>query len=158
MEYGLFMHAGEIALRLVTAALCGGLIGWNRQREDKPAGLRTHILVSLGAASFTVVMFDLFQRYPGAAGSPVGDPSRIVQGIATGIGFLGAGSIIRTGGSVRGITTAAGIWVMGAVGVACGAGSYYIAVLTVGLAFLVLTLARKLERRITHRARTEPED
>lgn len=115
MQHGLFTNAGEIALRLVAAAICGGLIGWNRQREDKPAGLRTHILVSLGAAAFTVVMFDLLHRYPGTLNAPSGDPTRIIQGVATGIGFLGAGSIIRTGGSVRGITTAAGIWVMGAI-------------------------------------------
>ncbi len=148
MDYGIFTDAGEIALRLISAAVCGGVIGWNRQREEKPAGLRTHILVSLGAAAFTVVMFDLLRRYPAPTGGLGGDPARIIQGIATGIGFLGAGSIIQTGGSVRGITTAAGIWVVGAIGVACGAGSYYIAGLTVGIAYLVLTLARRLERRI----------
>ncbi len=141
-------QAGEILLRLFAATIFGGLIGWNRERQDKPAGLRTHMLVSLGAASFTVILFDLLQRYPTQGGVPVGDPTRIIQGIATGIGFLGAGSIIREGGSVRGITTAAGIWVVGATGVACGAGSYFVAAVTVGFALLILTLARRLERRL----------
>ncbi len=151
-------QAGEIILRLFAATVFGGLIGWNRERQDKPAGLRTHMLVSLGAASFTVILFDLLQRYPVQGGIPAGDPTRIIQGIATGIGFLGAGSIIREGGSVRGITTAAGIWVVGATGVACGAGSYFVAAVTVGFALLVLTLARRLERRM-HRCpdeRTRP--
>ncbi len=142
-----WIHPGEILLRLVAAAAFGGLIGWNRQRVEKPAGLRTHMLVSMGAAAFTLVMYDLLSQYPRPAGVAAGDPARIIQGVATGIGFLGAGSIIQTRGSVRGMTTAAGIWVVGAIGVACGTGSYYIGGITVGLTLLVLTAARRLERR-----------
>jgi putative Mg2+ transporter-C (MgtC) family protein len=135
----------EVAVRLLAAVLCGGLIGWNREREDKPAGLRTHMLVSLGAASFTLVMLDLIRRYPGAAVE--GDPTRIVHGIATGIGFLGAGSIWRSGGSVKGMTTAAGIWVVGAIGVACGAGLYVIAAIASLLTLAILSALVRLERR-----------
>jgi putative Mg2+ transporter-C (MgtC) family protein len=138
--------AGEILVRLVAAALCGALIGWNREREDKPAGLRTHMLVSLGAASFTLVMLDLIRRYPGSQAQ--GDPTRIIQGIATGIGFLGAGSIWRSGSAVKGVTTAAGIWVVGAIGVACGAGSYLIAAIAALLTLAILSVMVKLERKI----------
>ena len=137
----------ELGLRLIVAALCGAVIGWNREREDKPAGLRTHMLVSVGSASFTIVMLELIHHYPGA-GTATSDPTRIVQGIATGIGFLGAGSIFRSGGAVKGITTAAGIWVVGAVGIACGSGLYPVAILTVLLTFIILGLIVRLERKI----------
>jgi putative Mg2+ transporter-C (MgtC) family protein len=139
-------YQADIILRLLVAVIAGGVVGWNREREDKPAGLRTHMLVSLGSASFTVIMIDLMQRYPAHTGG--GDPTRIVQGIATGIGFLGAGSIMQSGRTVRGITTAAGIWVVGAIGVACGAGAYVIAGTTVLLTFIILSAVVRLERRI----------
>lgn len=139
-------YQADIVLRLLIAVAAGGLVGWNREREDKPAGLRTHMLVSLGSASFTVVMIDLMRRYPPITGG--GDPTRIVQGIATGIGFLGAGSIMQSGRTVRGITTAAGIWVVGAIGVACGAGAYIIAGATALLTFAILSVVVRLERRI----------
>jgi putative Mg2+ transporter-C (MgtC) family protein len=136
----------EIVARLIAAVLCGALIGWNREREDKPAGLRTHMLVSLGAASFTVVMLELLRRYPGVS-TVEGDPTRIIQGIATGIGFLGAGSIFRSENRVHGMTTAAGIWVVGAIGVACGAGAWIVAVVATLLTFMILSLTVRLERR-----------
>jgi putative Mg2+ transporter-C (MgtC) family protein len=90
-------------------------------------------------------MLDLIRRYPGAAVE--GDPTRIVHGIATGIGFLGAGSIWRSGGSVKGMTTAAGIWVVGAIGVACGAGLYVIAAIASLLTLAILSALVRLERR-----------
>lgn len=137
----------EITLRLLASAVCGAVIGWNREREDKPAGLRTHMLVSIGAASFTLVMLDLMHRY----GDARADPTRIVQGITAGIGFLGAGSIMQSERGVRGMTTAAGIWAVGAIGVACGAGAYAIAAVTLVLTFVVLSLVLRLERRIPPR-------
>lgn len=140
------LYQSDIVLRLLISVIAGGVVGWNREREDKPAGLRTHMLVSLGSASFTVIMIDLMRNYPAHTGG--GDPTRIIQGIATGIGFLGAGSIMQSGRTVRGITTAAGIWVVGAIGVACGAGAYVIAGATAILTFAILSVVTKLERRI----------
>jgi putative Mg2+ transporter-C (MgtC) family protein len=136
------MSPVEIITRLIAAALCGALIGWNREREDKPAGLRTHMLVSLGSAAFTLINLGLVR-------GEQGDTTRIVQGIATGIGFLGAGSIFRSQDRVHGMTTAAGIWVVGAIGLACGAGAYVVAGATSILTFVILSLAVRLESRIT---------
>jgi putative Mg2+ transporter-C (MgtC) family protein len=125
----------EIVLRLLLAAALGAGIGYQRERVGKPAGLRTHILIALGSALFTVV--SLF-GFGGQA-----DPSRIAAGVVTGIGFLGAGVIfrgMRSDGPVMGLTTAASVWVTSAIGLACGVGMYFIAViigvLTVGVLML----------------------
>ena len=127
----------EALVALVTAAALGGIIGWERETWQKPAGLRTHMMVALGAAAFTL----LAMRTVGESS----DPGRIVVGIATGIGFLGAGTIIQARGEVRGITTAAGIWVVGAVGACCGAGEFGIGVVAVALSVVILTLLPRLE-------------
>jgi putative Mg2+ transporter-C (MgtC) family protein len=126
------MAYSELALRLAVAALCGAVIGFEREQQQKPAGLRTHMLVALGSAAFTVGTLNLEQLAgPGGNGPPMQiDPARIIQGIAGGIGFLGAGSIMRTNGSVQGLTTAATIWVVGAVGICCGLGNYVLAAIT----------------------------
>lgn len=131
----------EVVLPLVAAVLLGGIVGWERESGDKPAGLRTHMMVSLGAAVFTLAALRTIGDYNQAAG----DPSRIVMGVATGIGFLGAGSIIRTSGEIHGITTAAGIWVVGAVGSCCGAGYYSIAIVAVLLSVIILSVLRSVE-------------
>ncbi len=117
----------EMVLRVLVAAVLGGAVGYDRQRHDKPAGLRTHMLVAMGSALFVASGFLTL-----AAG---GDPDttrldllRVSAAIATGIGFLGAGAIIRSGASVRGLTTAAGIWVTAGIGVAAGVGQYILAV------------------------------
>lgn len=133
----------DIVLPLISAVLLGGIVGWERESGDKPAGLRTHMMVSLGAAVFTLSALRTIVDYQSAAG----DPSRIVMGVATGIGFLGAGSIIRTSGEVHGITTAAGIWVVGAIGACCGAGYYSIAIVAVLLSVIVLSVVRNVEHR-----------
>ena len=135
-------QAVGVALRLVVAALLGGALGWERERLGKPAGLRTHMLVALGAALFVVASVE--------SGAPVADTTRVVQGIATGIGFVGAGAIIKqtSEGDVVGLTTAAGIWLTAAVGVAVGLGRMWIPVLGTTLALLVLSVVRRLERRI----------
>jgi putative Mg2+ transporter-C (MgtC) family protein len=136
----------EVAIRLVVAVLVGGLIGWDRQRWDKPAGIRTHMLVSLGSASFTLLGFEV-----GAHLSPPGnasfDPTRVLQGVIGGIGFLGAGAIIRNNGQVSGITTAASVWVAGALGAAAGVGAYVLALGTTIMAFAILAGVTKLEQR-----------
>jgi putative Mg2+ transporter-C (MgtC) family protein len=123
----------EMALRLLLAASLGAVIGYQRERADKPAGLRTHVLICVGSALFAVV-----SAY-GFAG--VADPSRIAAGIVTGIGFLGAGAIIRREGAlVAGLTTAATIWVVAAIGLAAGAGLYIVSAVTTVIALIMLVL------------------
>lgn len=129
----------ELILRLTLGLVLGAAVGWEREGRDKPAGLRTHMLVSLGAATFTLLTLTLFTDVRGAAPGATADPLRIVSGVVAGIGFLGAGSIIQSQGAIRGLTTAAGIWVTGSIGVACGSGHYALAA-TVSL-LTVFTLA-----------------
>jgi putative Mg2+ transporter-C (MgtC) family protein len=123
----------RIVLRLLLAALLGGALGYERERSGKAAGLRTHMLVAIGAALFVLV--------PQQAGMVVGDLSRVIQGIVTGVGFLGAGAIIKHASeqSVQGLTTAAGVWMTAAIGIACGLGRETTAVLSTVLALAVLT-------------------
>ncbi len=137
----------EIVLRLVVAAGGAGILGWQRERHDKPAGLRTQMLVGVGAALFTMITLRLYQAVPAADEMGRMDPLRVVQGVIQGIGFLGAGSIIQSRGSVKGITTAATIWVVGGLGVACGLGYYFLAGLAVVLAMTILSAVGYLEKR-----------
>lgn len=132
----------RIAVRLVAALLAGGVIGYQRQRAGKAAGLRTHIIVCFGTALFVLAGSE--------AGMGEDALSRIVQGVATGIGFLGAGAIIKMEGTheIRGLTTAAGIWLTCALGVLIGLGKILIAAAAVFLAWVVLALVVKLERRL----------
>jgi putative Mg2+ transporter-C (MgtC) family protein len=125
----------------VSAFFWGGLIGWFREKEGKTAGMRTHILVSLGSALFMVLSLDML-KFGGAA-----DPGRIAAGVVTGIGFLGAGCIVQTGSGVRGITTAASIWVTSAIGIAAGAGLYVESATATVLTVAALQLLREIERR-----------
>lgn len=146
----------EIALRLFAALATGALIGWDREREDKPAGLRTHLLVALGSACFTLLGFRVGEHLESQAAIAL-DPTRVLQGLIGGIGFLGAGAIIRDGASVSGLTTAASVWIVGALGAACGVGAFSLALLTAALAFLVLRLVRKLPiERAAERERKRP--
>jgi putative Mg2+ transporter-C (MgtC) family protein len=139
---------GEVAIRLTIAIFVGGLIGFDRQRSEKPAGLRTHMLVALGSASFTLLGFEVGAHLSPRTG--VGfDPTRVLQGVIGGIGFLGAGAIIRDHGHVSGITTAASVWVAGALGAAAGVGAYVLALFTTLLAFVILSLLVKLETKIS---------
>jgi putative Mg2+ transporter-C (MgtC) family protein len=123
----------EMALRLLLAAALGAAIGYQRERAQKPAGLRTHILIAAGAALFTIVSTYGF--------GVEADPSRIAAGVVAGIGFIGAGAIIRReGGIVEGLTTAATIWAVAAIGLAAGAGMYIISVVTTAVVAIVLWL------------------
>ena len=124
----------QMTVRLLLAALCGGLLGYERERAGKEAGLRTHMLVALGAAFFVLI--------PQQAGVSPGDMSRVLQGIITGIGFIGAGTILKLSEreEVRGLTTAAGIWLTAAVGIAAGMGREASALLGTILALVVLSL------------------
>jgi len=132
----------RIIVRLIAALLAGGIIGFQREASGKAAGLRTHILVCMGTALFVVA----------AAGSDMQQDamSRVVQGLATGIGFLGAGAILKLESSrrIRGLTTAAGIWLTAALGVAIGLGQLGTAAIGTAFAWVVLAVLIKLEKRI----------
>ena len=146
----------ESLLRLALAAVLGGLIGVERELREREAGLRTHLLVSLGSAAFTIVGAYGFHEFLESGGAVVRtDPTRIAAQIVTGIGFLGAGAIIRQGLSVRGLTTAATLWVVAAVGMAAGAGYYSAAVITTGVVLVALWPLRILAYRILRRFRNE---
>jgi putative Mg2+ transporter-C (MgtC) family protein len=126
-------------LRLAVAALLGGAIGLERELDEKAAGLRTHMLVSAGSALFTIVSAYGFHDFLAHGGNEVRlDPSRIAAQIVTGIGFLGAGVIFRQGFTVRGLTTAASLWIVAAVGMAAGAGFWQGAVIATGVALVSL--------------------
>lgn len=124
----------RVATRLTVAAVLGGVLGFERQRGGKSAGLRTHMLVALGSALFAVV--------PIEAGMPLPDLSRVIQGIAAGVGFLGAGTILKRKDSeeIKGLTTAAGLWLTAAAGMAVGFGWIWIPVLGVVLGLLILSV------------------
>jgi putative Mg2+ transporter-C (MgtC) family protein len=142
----LSMPLWDAALRLGAALFFAGIIGWEREIKGRSAGLRTHMLVSLGAAGFALLGMELIAgTSPGPSGADKGDPIRIIGAIAAGIGFLGAGAILQSGGKVQGLTTAASIWVVSAMGVACGTGYWAIAILLTAMGLMTLTLLRWLE-------------
>lgn len=146
----------EALLRLALAAVLGGMIGVERELREREAGLRTHLLVALGSALFTIVGAYGFQGFLDSGASVVrADPTRIAAQIVTGIGFLGAGAIIRQGFSVRGLTTAATLWLVAAVGLAAGAGYYSVAVITTALVLIALYPLRVIAYRIIVRFRPE---
>jgi putative Mg2+ transporter-C (MgtC) family protein len=120
----------DISFRLLVASVLGAAIGLERELHAHPAGMRTHLLVSLGSAAFTVLSIFFFETPAGPNGSIPTDPSRIAAQIVSGIGFLGAGAILKYGTSVRGLTTAASLWATAGVGMAAGAGAWFVAVVT----------------------------
>jgi len=129
----------DALLRLTAAGGLGAVVGFERELRDREAGIRTHLLVSLGAALFTIVSAYGFHEFLTSGGTLVRtDPTRIAAQIVTGIGFLGAGAIIREGLSVRGLTTAATLWVVAAIGMACGAGYYWPGVAATALTIFAL--------------------
>jgi putative Mg2+ transporter-C (MgtC) family protein len=129
---------GRDFVRPVTAIVLGMMLGWNRELRGRAAGLRTQMLVSLGACVFTISALHLFEAYPDSRL----DPIRVVSGIVGGIGFLGAGSVIQARGEIRGVTTAATVWISGATGLACGLGLYQLAIINVSLCLLTLIAFR----------------
>ncbi len=128
------MEFARVTIKLVLAAVLGGAMGWERELKGKAAGLRTHMLVAVGAALFVLA--------PLEAGVPLGDLTRVMQGVAAGIGFVGAGAILKMSeqGQVVGVTTAAGIWMTAAVGLAVGAGRVWLPVVGVVIAVIILAL------------------
>ena len=147
---------GDILLRLVVAAALGAAVGFERELRDREAGMRTHLLVALGSCLFTLVSAYGFHEFLANGGNVVrADPSRIAAQIVTGIGFLGAGAIIREGLSVRGLTTAGSLWVVAAAGMASGAGFYLAAVAATALTLIALGPMRILAHRLVERFRAE---
>jgi putative Mg2+ transporter-C (MgtC) family protein len=134
-------------IRLLLAVACGGLIGVERELRGKAAGFRTNVIISLGAAVFMIVS----ERVAGPEGVRLGDPARIAAQVVTGVGFLGAGAIIQSGGHIRGMTSAAMIWVVAAVGMAAGAGYAWLAGIATMLTLLTNSLLREFERRVLER-------
>jgi putative Mg2+ transporter-C (MgtC) family protein len=134
-------QAAQMLLRVIVAALLGGLVGMQREKARKPAGVRTHILVCLGTA--VVVLASA------GTGMNLDGQSRVIQGIVTGIGFIGAGSILKLSEErdIQGLTTAAGLWMTAAIGLACGLGTVGIALISAVLTVAVLALANVLEGR-----------
>ncbi|WP_082555078.1 MgtC/SapB family protein [Devosia sp. Root635] len=135
-----------IAIRLLIAAVLGAMIGFEREWSTAEAGLRTHILVSVAAALFTILAFEIFHTI-GPDGAKA-DPIRAVEAVTAGIAFLGAGAIFKSGGNVQGITTGAGMWLAGAVGVATSLGYYLIAFGAALLAVVVLAALRALAHNV----------
>ncbi len=138
----------EIAVKLILAILLGGLIGFERERRGKPAGLRTHMLVSVASALYVMAAQETALR----AGEPV-DSVRAMSGVAQGVGFLGAGVILQSRGEVRWLTTAAALWAAAAVGLGVAMGMYYMVVLASVLVWVILRWVDVLEKRYVTRAR-----
>lgn len=147
----------EVAARLLAAVVLCGAIGLEREIRDQPAGFRTHILLGLGAALFTLVSAYGFPDFTGAAaeGNLQFDPTRITAQIVTGVGFLGAGAILREGRGVRGLTTAASLWTVAAIGVASGAGYLFGAAAATAITLATLYALRKFRSAVDSRLRIE---
>jgi putative Mg2+ transporter-C (MgtC) family protein len=137
----------DVIARLVVAAVLGALIGLEREIHDHPAGMRTHLLVSLGSAGFTVLSIEGFPAAPGTDPMTAADPARVAAQIVSGIGFLGAGAILKEGATIRGLTTAANLWAVAAVGMAAGAGAWVVAVAATALIVISLWPLRLLTLR-----------
>ena len=143
-------HMVEIVLRLILAALLGGVIGYEREHTNRPAGFRTHILVCVGSALVMVTSEFIFDKYRAAANL---DPARLGAQVISGIGFLGAGTIIRDGFNVRGLTTAASLWAVSCVGIAAGIGFYEGAAAATLMIFLTLITLKKAEKHFAQKNR-----
>lgn len=141
-SFDLSVFIFDIIIPCMLAMIFGGAIGLQRERHERPAGLRTHTLVCLGSTVFTLVSYLGFTSFAGV------DASRIAAGIVTGIGFIGAGVIFRQGPLVKGVTTAASIWIVAAIGVSLGVKLYYLAVIAAVLGFLILSILKSFESRI----------
>lgn len=138
----------QMILQLLLAAFLGGIIGVEREAMRRAAGLKTYILVCMGCALFTITSYVGFKEF---ISNTSFDPSRIAAGILTGIGFIGAGTILRRENQVEGVTTAAGLWVTSAIGIAVGLKLYAIAIFTALFSLFILTIVRSVEHKIEGR-------
>ena len=141
----------EMTVKVVMIVILAGFVGLDRELRHKPAGTKTHILVGLGSTVFTIMSIYFFTEFSGKAQV---DPSRIAAQIVTGIGFLGAGTIIQFGSSVIGLTTAASLWSVAAIGLAVGAGNYYLAIICTGVILLVFAVVNRLNNVLDKKVTT----
>lgn len=137
----------DVLIRLLLALFLGGLIGYERQACNKSAGLRTHVLVCIGSCLIMILSINIYHAVQGLTNA---DPARLAAQVVSGIGFLGAGTIMKEGPTVKGLTTAASLWVVSGVGLAVGSGYYTSALLTTGLVFLTLTALSRFEKWVGH--------
>ncbi|HBR15500.1 MAG TPA: hypothetical protein DD723_08170 [Candidatus Omnitrophica bacterium] len=142
-----------VSIKVFLSIILSGLIGAEREVRQKWAGLRTHILVGVGSTLIVLTSLHLFDIYK--ASSTVVDPTRMISGIVTGIGFLCAGTIIRSGPQVFGLTTAATLWIVSGVGIAVGAGDYVSAIVVSVVVFIVLIGLRSIEQKLTRNFKSE---
>ncbi len=144
----------EIVFRLLISAIMGGLIGIEREANNRPAGLRTHVLVTIGSTLIMLISIDGFDFL---GPDRMGDPARLAAQVVSGIGFLGAGTIMRTGNSISGLTTAASLWVCAGIGLGVGAGYYLGSIITGVIVLLTLMTLRHFERKLIRRKYTTVE-
>lgn len=138
----------EVAFRLLLASGLAALLGWDREVQDRPAGLRTYMLVALAASVFTVLTFEIYETVRASQEQANADPIRIIEAVTAGVAFLAAGAIIQgRNNKVHGLTTGAGMWMAGALGVAAGAGHYLLAVLAALLSFIILRWLNIMQQR-----------
>jgi putative Mg2+ transporter-C (MgtC) family protein len=148
--FGNGQHIARVAIRLFAAMILGGLIGMQRERTGKAAGFRTHMMVCLGTAVFVITCSSVGMAFDAM--------SRVIQGLVTGIGFIGAGTILKLEGEeeIKGLTTAAGIWMTAAIGITTGLGAVGIAAISTVLALIILTVAQPLEDFMQKRRDSRP--
>jgi putative Mg2+ transporter-C (MgtC) family protein len=148
VAWTLHLGFGDAVFRLGAALLCGAVIGIDRERRNRSAGLRTHMLVALAAALFTIISFQIYAEVQTVGENNSTDPLRLLEAITAGVAFLAAGSIFRQADGVEGLTTGSGLWLCGALGMACGRGYFLLALLGVALAFTVLAVLRFVSRQV----------
>ncbi|WP_421952860.1 MgtC/SapB family protein [Pelagibacterium sp.] len=138
-----------LAGRLLVAAVLGALIGLEREIKRHPAGLRTHMLVSTAAAAFTIMTFEIYHEMVDLNADTIArlDPIRVIEAVTAGVAFLAAGAIIRSGTDIKGLTTGAGLWMAGAIGVSAGAGFFSVAAMATVLVLIITIALRQLEKR-----------
>lgn len=155
----IFQYELMFMFRLILAMILGGIIGAERERKNRSAGFRTHILVTVGSCMFMIVSISMPMMISTMPSGIVNnaDPGRIAAQVVSGIGFLGAGAIIQDKGKVRGLTTAASLWVVAAIGLAVGAGMYLTAISTTFFLFLILSVFAKLEEKTMRKTKAKAE-
>ncbi|MDD7972780.1 MgtC/SapB family protein [Roseinatronobacter alkalisoli] len=139
---------GTIVLRLLGAVIFSGLIGFEREMRNRPAGLRTHMLVGLAAAAYCLIMLEMMARMQGMSSGLAMDPLRLLEAVTSGVAFLAAGMIVFSQGSVRGLTTGTSLWLAAALGLGAGFGFWLLAILATGLALIIIRLIKIAEEAI----------
>jgi putative Mg2+ transporter-C (MgtC) family protein len=145
-DISIWSDAAMQAGRVLAALILAGAIGFEREARDQSAGLRTHMMVGVGACLFTLLMIVLIDRYE--SDTIRADPIRIVSAITSGVAFLAAGAIIHSRGRVKGLTTGGSLWMAGAIGLGCGLGEYVLSLIAVSATIVVLVCVKQLERRL----------